>query len=177
MHWCGSTQAFPFGESPQCAHWGIEGTAPKVKDQAGKTHLGTLFSQKRFRSAFFDSFPQGEAFAAAAGQGLFYRSTGVDYPIPPYKRYRAVPKGVTNTGQTAHALAEGPAFKLQFVVLAIESSGPYGVTNLDQTLYAIAVRFADKIPGSFYLPGTFGNQSSSSSSLSFSTAMRSSSVM
>ena len=59
--------SFPLGG--KYPEGGIEGTAPKVKDQTEKTHPGTLFSQKRFRSAFFDSFPQGEAFAACGRDG------------------------------------------------------------------------------------------------------------
>ena len=49
-----------------------EGTAPKVRNHAENTHLGTLFSQKRFRSALFDSSPVGGAFAAAAGRGALH---------------------------------------------------------------------------------------------------------
>ena len=63
--------SFPLGG--KYPEGGIEGTAPKVTSQTEKTHLSTLFSQKRFRSAFFDSFPQGEAFAACGRDGgLFY---------------------------------------------------------------------------------------------------------
>ena len=64
--------SFPLGG--KYPEGGIEGSALKVRNHAENTHLGTLFSQKGFRSALFDSFPQGEAFAAAAGRGLFYRN-------------------------------------------------------------------------------------------------------
>ena len=107
---------------------GIEGTAPKVRDQAEKTHLGTLFSQKRFQSAFFDSFPQGEAFAACGRDGGARTEHFAKLQISSARTIPSTPNSVTTIAANRHALAEGPAFKLQFIVAVPIPSGANGVT-------------------------------------------------